>query len=86
MRNRSLRNFSVRATVTRKARPGEKKHIVGQFFGTIQLKPGLTYEVIINTKTSNIEAGSDTTAIMIQCDNVSFAEEFGHKEEISVGD
>ena len=62
-RNGSIRDFATNATAARKDRPVEKLDLVGKFLETSAKNPEFTYTDVISMCSSNINAGSDTTAI-----------------------
>ncbi|KAF2656504.1 cytochrome P450 [Lophiostoma macrostomum CBS 122681] len=66
-RHGGLRDFAIRETAARKNRPVEKPDIVGRMLDTSKKNPEeFTYTDVISMATSNVAAGSDTTAISLR--------------------
>lgn len=64
VRHGGIRDFAIRETANRKERPVEKRDIVGRMLETSAQKPDeFPYNDVISMATSNITAGSDTTAV-----------------------
>lgn len=67
MRHGGLRDFAMRETASRSKRPVEKRDMVGRFFETNAQKPEeFPYNSVISMATTNVMAGSDTTAVSMR--------------------
>jgi cytochrome P450 len=62
-RHGSLRQFALREVEARKQRGGDQKDLLSKLFEVQKEKPEYDYMGVVSMATSNIFAGSDTTAI-----------------------
>lgn len=62
-RHGSLRQFALREVEARKQRGGDEKDLLSKLFAVQKEKPEYDYMGVVSMATSNIFAGSDTTAI-----------------------
>lgn len=66
-RHGSLREFAVRETAKRKENPGGKRDIISRLFEQHEKMPDeFSYGDVVSMATSNVNAGSDTTAAVMR--------------------
>ncbi|KAI9677353.1 MAG: hypothetical protein M1822_008160 [Bathelium mastoideum] len=67
IRNGSLRTFTANAVSARKARGSDRKDVLAKLFAVHEEKPAeFNYDAIVSMASSNVTAGSDTTAISLR--------------------
>lgn len=82
-RHGSLRTFALRETDARKGRGSDRKDILSKLFAVHQEKPTeFNYNDLVSMATSNITAGSDTTAISTRAIIYYLLKNFQYKKRL----